>query len=100
VLSSSFSVLATNALATALLTPFTGTQNMLRVLFHDPEARVVFTEWDDLTRATVSALRLHAVVWPGDRAVTSLVVGTAEPGSPSADAHALHGAEADRVRRG
>jgi transcriptional regulator with XRE-family HTH domain len=73
VLSPSFDVLATNPVAAALLTPFTGTQNMVRVLFRDPQARVVFTEWPVVARATVRALRLHAGLYPGDLDIAAVV---------------------------
>lgn len=73
VLSPTFDVLATNTIAGALLAPFAGTQNMVRVLFTDPEARVVFPEWPVLTRATVDALRLNAGLYPDDANIRALV---------------------------
>jgi transcriptional regulator with XRE-family HTH domain len=73
VLSPTFDVLATNAIAEALLAPFAGTQNMVRVLFTDPEARVVFPEWPVLARATVEALRLNAGLYPNDANIKALV---------------------------
>jgi transcriptional regulator with XRE-family HTH domain len=59
VLSPSFDVLATN--------------HMVRVLFRDPQARVVFTEWPILARATVQALRLNAGLYPGDLDIAAVV---------------------------
>lgn len=73
VLSPTFDVLATNAIAGALLAPFAGTQNMVRVLFTDPEARIVFPEWPVLARATVDALRLNAGLYPLDANIRALV---------------------------
>jgi transcriptional regulator with XRE-family HTH domain len=73
VLSACFDVLATNVLAAALLEPFTGTPNMLRVLFQLPQSRAVFTDWDDVTRATVSALRFNSGLWPRDESISSLI---------------------------
>ena len=73
VLSSSFDVLATNPIASALLSPFAGTQNMVRVLFDDPQARLVFTDWPAVTRSTVGALRQNSGLYPDDRAIASLV---------------------------
>jgi transcriptional regulator with XRE-family HTH domain len=78
VLSPSFDVLATNPIATALLAPFTGTPNMVRVLFTDPEARAVFTGWEDLARATVSALRLNSGLYPDDPAIAAVVAELSE----------------------
>jgi len=78
VLSPSFDVLATNPIAAALLTPFAGTQNMVRVLFRDPQARVVFTEWPVVARATVRALRLHAGLYPGDADIAAVVEDLSE----------------------
>ncbi|MFB8106859.1 MULTISPECIES: helix-turn-helix transcriptional regulator [unclassified Streptomyces] len=73
VLSPSFDVLAKNTAATALLAPFEGTPNMVRVLFQHPRAREVFTEWDTVARATVHALRLHAGLFPDDTGITEVV---------------------------
>jgi transcriptional regulator with XRE-family HTH domain len=73
VLSPSFTVLAKNAVAAALLSPFTGTDNMLRVLFQHPEARTVFVEWPIVVRATVHALRLNAGYNPRDPEICALV---------------------------
>ncbi|MDX3377174.1 helix-turn-helix transcriptional regulator [Streptomyces sp. ME02-6991-2A] len=78
VLSPSFDVLAKNTAATALLAPFEGTPNMVRVLFQHPRAREVFVEWDAVTRATVDALRLHAGRFPDDPAINSVVNELAE----------------------
>jgi transcriptional regulator with XRE-family HTH domain len=78
VLGPSFDVLATNAAASALLSPFDDTDadgpiNMVRVLFAHPEARNVFTEWNTVTRATVHALRLNAGYDPDNPAIRALL---------------------------
>jgi len=78
VLGPSFDILATNAVAAALLAPFADAEdeaplNMVRILFTHPEAKSVFIEWDTVTGATVHALRLNAGFDPRDSAINSLV---------------------------
>ncbi|MFJ6017616.1 helix-turn-helix transcriptional regulator [Streptomyces sp. NPDC092952] len=73
VLSPAFTVLATNAIAAGLLSPFAGTDNMVRVLFGHPEARKVFVQWPTVAGATVHALRLNAGRFPQDQQIRDLV---------------------------
>jgi len=78
VLGPSFDILATNAVAASLLSPFDDggnarPLNMVRVLFLHPHARSVFVEWDAVTSATVHALRLNAGFDPSSAAIASLV---------------------------
>jgi transcriptional regulator with XRE-family HTH domain len=73
VLSPSFDVLATNAVAAALLSPFDGMRNMVRVLFQHPHARTVFVEWPTLVENVVHALRLNAGSYPNDPEIGALV---------------------------
>ncbi|AWS46967.1 helix-turn-helix domain-containing protein [Streptosporangium sp. 'caverna'] len=73
VLSPAFEVLATNAVAAALLSPFSGMTNMVRVLFQHPQARTVFVEWPTLAEQTVHALRLNAGCHPDDPEIRALV---------------------------
>jgi len=73
VLSPVFDVLATNTVAAALLAPFAGTRNMVRVLFGHPDARTVFVEWPVVAEATVHALRLNAGHYPDDHEIRALV---------------------------
>lgn len=78
VLGPSFDILATNAPASALLSPFAAAGadkplNMVRVLFTHPEAPTVFTEWNTVTRATVHALRLNAGYDPNNPAILALL---------------------------
>jgi transcriptional regulator with XRE-family HTH domain len=73
VLGPSFDILATNATACALLAPFAGTRNMVRVLFGHPEAKNIFVEWPAVVRATVYALRLNAGRFPDDPEITDLI---------------------------
>lgn len=72
-LNPAFDVLATNSVAAALLSPFAGTTNMLRVLFQHPQARTVFPDWPTLTENTVHALRLNAGLFPDDLEIQALV---------------------------
>lgn len=51
-------VLASNALADALLGSLADPQNMVRTLFHDPAARELFANWENIARDSVEALRL------------------------------------------
>ncbi|WP_328461707.1 helix-turn-helix transcriptional regulator [Streptomyces sp. NBC_00669] len=51
-------VLASNALADALLSPLTDPRGMARSLFCDPAARELFADWHTVARDTVAALRL------------------------------------------
>jgi hypothetical protein len=47
--------------------------NMVRVLFHHPQARVVFVEWPTLMDNVVHALRLNAGRFPHDPEIRALV---------------------------
>lgn len=51
-------VLASNALADALLSPLADRRAMVRSLFCDPAARDLFADWPAVARDTVAALRL------------------------------------------
>ncbi|MFK0291799.1 helix-turn-helix domain-containing protein [Streptomyces sp. NPDC090442] len=51
-------VLASNALADALLSPLTDPRHMARSLFCDPAARELFADWHTVARDTVATLRL------------------------------------------
>jgi len=78
VLGPTFDILATNVVASALLSPFADASteaplNMIRVLFRHPEAKSVFVEWDTVTRATVHALRLNAGYDPNNPAIAAVV---------------------------
>ncbi|MEY9860439.1 transcriptional regulator with XRE-family HTH domain [Catenulispora sp. GAS73] len=50
-------VLATNALADALLSPLTDPRGIVHALFCDPAARELFVDWSSVARDTVAALR-------------------------------------------
>lgn len=73
VLGPAFDVLATNAIAAALLSPFDGMTNMVRILFRHPAARTVFAEWSVVARSAVRALRLNAGYYPDDPEIRALV---------------------------
>jgi transcriptional regulator with XRE-family HTH domain len=73
VLGPGFDLLATNRIADALLSPFGGERNMVRILFTHPEAKTVFTEWPSVARAAAHALRLNAGYFPADRDLAALV---------------------------
>ncbi|MBB4686333.1 helix-turn-helix domain-containing protein [Amycolatopsis jiangsuensis] len=73
VLSPSFDILATNTLAAALLAPFDGMRNMVRVQFTHPAAKTVFVQWETVVRDTVYALRLNAGRFPDDPEIRGLV---------------------------
>src|SRR5262249_21566054 len=62
-----------NAVAAALLSPFAGMTNMVRVLFQHPQARTVFAEWPTVMESTVHALRLNTSAYPDDPAIRALV---------------------------
>ncbi|MFI5778020.1 helix-turn-helix domain-containing protein [Nocardia sp. NPDC051570] len=53
-------ILATNALADALLAPLADPHRMIFSLFHDPAARTLFADWPTVARDAVHALRLAA----------------------------------------
>ncbi|HEY3713048.1 MAG TPA: helix-turn-helix transcriptional regulator [Jatrophihabitantaceae bacterium] len=73
VLNPAFDVLATNPIATALLSPFSGLTNMVRILFQHPQARTVFADWPTLVANVVHALRLNAGHYPDDPEIAALV---------------------------
>ncbi|GAA4571712.1 helix-turn-helix transcriptional regulator [Planotetraspora kaengkrachanensis] len=73
VLSPAFDVLAVNSVAAALLSPFSGMTNMVRVLFRHPQARTVFVEWPTLVEQVVHALRFNAGHYPDDPQIRALV---------------------------
>ncbi|MBT2501700.1 helix-turn-helix transcriptional regulator [Curtobacterium sp. ISL-83] len=70
-------VLATNALARALLTDFnampTQHRNYIRWLILDPAAAPLFADWETVASEMVAALRLDAGKHPDDRGILDLV---------------------------
>lgn len=81
VLSPSFDILAANAHARLLLSPFAGAdaagtdQNLLWILFTHPGARTYFTEWPVAAAGSLHTLRLNAVRLPQDTDIVDLVAG-------------------------
>ncbi|XVV14669.1 helix-turn-helix transcriptional regulator [Actinoplanes sp. CA-131856] len=70
-------VLASNALATALLTDWTrlppGDRNYTRWIFLDPAAREVFLDWPAVAADVAGTLRLYAGRFPDDPRLAELV---------------------------
>ncbi len=48
-------------------------RNLARFAFLRPESRELFTDWEEVTRATVGQLRLGAGRHPGDEALAALI---------------------------
>lgn len=57
VLSPALDLLAVNALAEALFTPFRPADNLARMVFADPAGRSFYTDWNGAAEATVTNLR-------------------------------------------
>ena len=69
-----FRVLIANPAATALITPLQRRDpNVLAALFLDPAARDFYVNWDEVSRASVSALRLVEGFTPAHPEVTDLI---------------------------
>ncbi|MFS8198407.1 helix-turn-helix transcriptional regulator [Streptomyces sp. CWNU-52B] len=81
VLGPSFDILAANAHAQALLSPFGGETNLIRLLFLHPEAKRFFADWPLAATGSLHALRRNAARLPGDTGITDLVAETSA-GSP------------------
>jgi transcriptional regulator with XRE-family HTH domain len=69
-----FRVLIANPAAAALITPLQRRDpNVLAALFLDPAARDFYVNWDEVSRASVSALRLAEGFTPAHPEVTDLI---------------------------
>lgn len=69
-----FRVLNANPAATALITPLQQRDpNVLAALFLDPAAREFYVNWDEVSKASVSALRLAEGFTPTHPEVTDLI---------------------------
>lgn len=70
-------VLATNALARALLTDFdalpAAERNFVRFMLLDPASRELCRDWEKIAAETVASLRLDSGRHPGDRQLSDLV---------------------------
>jgi transcriptional regulator with XRE-family HTH domain len=70
-----FRVLIANPAATALIAPLQRRDpNVLAALFLDPTARDFYVNWDEVSKASVSALRLAEGFTPAHPEVTDLIV--------------------------
>lgn len=68
-------VLATNAVADAMLSPLANPRDMARTLFFDPAARDLFADWHTVARDTVAALRTAHGHERHDPRTTALIDG-------------------------
>jgi transcriptional regulator with XRE-family HTH domain len=66
-------VLASNALADALLAPLGDRRRMVRTLFLDPAARDLFADWQHVARCSAEALRLATGHDRDDRELSALI---------------------------
>ncbi|WP_020667768.1 helix-turn-helix transcriptional regulator [Amycolatopsis nigrescens] len=73
VLDRALDVLATNALADALFSPFRAVDNLARMTFLDPAGRRFYARWDWTTQATVANLRVAAGFDPHDPRLRQLL---------------------------
>jgi transcriptional regulator with XRE-family HTH domain len=71
-------VLASNALADALLASLVDRRNMLHTLFHDPAARELFADWATVARDSVEALRQADAQDPSVRAVVDELLASSD----------------------
>ncbi|MFH9243882.1 helix-turn-helix transcriptional regulator [Streptomyces lydicus] len=73
VLNRTLDILATNALADALYSPFHPADNLARMVFLDLTGRDFYTRWDWAAQATVANLRQAAGFDPGDPRLNALI---------------------------
>ncbi|MFF8903112.1 helix-turn-helix transcriptional regulator [Streptomyces lydicus] len=73
VLNRTLDILATNALADSLYSPFHPADNLARMVFLDPTGRAFYTRWDWAAQATVANLRQAAGFDPGDPRLNALI---------------------------
>ncbi|MBO1751654.1 helix-turn-helix domain-containing protein [Actinotalea sp. BY-33] len=64
VLDGTLEILAANALARALLSPLTASDNLARAVFQDPAGRTFYRDWEGAAHSTVAALRHNATRVP------------------------------------
>ncbi|MET9961751.1 helix-turn-helix transcriptional regulator [Streptomyces sp. NPDC006326] len=73
VINRTLDVLAANALAEALHSPFEQMDNLARMVFLDPAGRQFYTRWDSTAEATAGHLRQAAGLDPGNPRLRALV---------------------------
>ncbi|TMU99782.1 helix-turn-helix transcriptional regulator [Streptomyces sp. DASNCL29] len=73
VLDRTLDILATNALADALYSPFHPADNLARMAFADPAGRTFYQDWDRAAQATVANLRQAAGYEPDNPRLRGLV---------------------------
>ncbi|MFD7630737.1 helix-turn-helix transcriptional regulator [Streptomyces sp. NPDC059851] len=94
VLNRALDVLATNALAEALYSPFEEADNLARMTFLDPAGRQFHARWGDAALATVGHLRQAAGLDPDDPRLRDLVRSLLEHSAEFArlwNTHTVHG---------
>ncbi|MEU3627606.1 transcriptional regulator [Amycolatopsis coloradensis] len=83
-------VLAANALADALFSPFRVAGNLARMTFLDPAGRQFYARWDWTAQATVANLRMAAGFDPHDAGLRSLIAELSEGGAHFRDLWETH----------
>ncbi|GAB2550629.1 helix-turn-helix transcriptional regulator [Nocardia heshunensis] len=73
VLDPALNLLATNALADALFSPFGSADNLARMVFLDPVGREFYADWEQAAHGTVAALRQATGTDPDNPRLTELV---------------------------
>ncbi|MCP2343090.1 helix-turn-helix transcriptional regulator [Actinomadura rupiterrae] len=98
VMNRTLDILATNALADALYSPFEQADNLARMTFLDPAGRRFYTDWDRAAQATVANLRQAAGFDPDDPHLAELVRDLTERSADFArlwNAHTVRGKTQD-----
>ena len=73
VVNPAFRVIAANDIATGLIAPAHHDSQIMQYMFLDPTAKTYFTQWDQMARAAVSAIRLAAGYSPAHPEVVTLI---------------------------
>ncbi|MGW8974082.1 helix-turn-helix transcriptional regulator [Streptomyces platensis] len=98
VVNGALDILAANALADALYSPFDPADNLARMTFLDPAAGDFYTRWDWTAQATVANLRQAAGFAPDDPRLNALVATLTEQSTAFAalwQAHSVRGKTQD-----